>query len=121
MVVPAGDPAGGYFQASITEVGEGRVKAIVYTASDNKIIHQAPAPNNGASLFFYWAGAREQKYRIEINRAGSFAAPYKYTFKIQYTKVNDAFEPNDTSAGDAPNWSPWVRPSRLTSSPASKR
>jgi hypothetical protein len=101
-VVPAGDLAGGYYQASITDVGEGRVSATVYTASDNRMIHQAPGPSNGASLFFYWAAARDQKYRIEVRRGGTFAAAYKYTFKIQYTRVDDAFEPNDSSAGDAP-------------------
>jgi hypothetical protein len=101
-VVPAGDLAGGYYQASITDVGEGRVKAIVYTASDDRIIHQASSPTNRGSLFFYWAAAREQKYRIEVNRAGSFAAPYKYALEIRYTRVNDAFEPNDNSDGSSP-------------------
>lgn len=101
-VVPAGDLAGGYFQASITEVGVGRVSAVVYTVSDHRMIHQASGPSNGAALFFYWAGAREQRYRIEVSRGGGFAAPYKYAFKIEYTRVNDTFEPNDTSAGDAP-------------------
>jgi hypothetical protein len=101
VVVPASDLAGGYYQASITDVGEGSVRAIVYTASDNKIIHQAPG-SNGASLFFYWAAAPEQKYRIEVTRAGNFVAPYDYTLKIQYTRINDTFEPNDTSVGDAP-------------------
>ena len=98
IVVPAGDLAGGYYQASITDVGEGQVHASrLHRQRQQDHSPGDQAPSNGASLFFYWAGAPEQKYRIEINRAGSFAAPYKYTFKIQYTRVNDAFEPNDSA------------------------
>ena len=57
--------------------------------------------SQGGSLFFYWAAAPAQKYRIAINGSASVSAPYKYTFAIQYTKVNDTFEPNDTRDIDA--------------------
>ncbi len=93
--VPADHLAGGYYQASITDVGEGAMRAVVYTKSDNNIVHQVTSTTNGASLFFYWAAAPGQTYRIEVGKGGNFAAAYNYTLKIQYTRVDDAFEPND--------------------------
>ena len=103
ITVPAGDLAGGYYQASITGVGAGLlVHAEVYTASDNERIHQATPATAGASLFFYWAAAAGQKYGIAVSRSRTLSLPNNYTLQILYTKINDAFEPNDTSGGDAP-------------------
>lgn len=99
-VAPAGDLAGGYYQASITDVGPGAIRALVYTATDNGMIHLVATTTAGGSLFFYWAAAPAQKYRIAINGSAN-AAPYNYTFKIEYTRVNDSFEPNDTRDVDA--------------------
>jgi hypothetical protein len=101
MVAPAGDLSGGYYQASITDVGTGAIRAVVYTATDNGMIHQVSTSTQGGSLFFYWAAAPAQKYRIAINGSANASAPYKYTFQIQYTRVNDTFEPNDTRDVDA--------------------
>jgi hypothetical protein len=100
-VVPAADLAGGYYQASITEVGDGQIHAVVYTAT-YEMIHQATASNSGADLSFYWAAAAGQKYWIALNRSGSSSAPIVYTLKILYTRVDDAFEPNDTRDIGAP-------------------
>jgi len=98
--VPADHLAGGYYQASITDVGEeGAMRAVVYTMSDNNIVHQVTNTTNGGSLFFYWAAAPAQTYRIALSKGGNFVAPYNYTLKIQYTKVDDAFEPNDDRDG----------------------
>lgn len=103
LFVPATDLAGGYYQASITDVGDGTVRAVVYTATDNNMIHQATTGTRGASVFFYWAAAAGQKYRVAINRAGNLAVPpYNYTLKVVYTKIDDAFEPNDVREGAAP-------------------
>ena len=109
VTVPADDLAGGYYQASITDVGTGRLTAIVYTASDNTVIHQTGTTTSGASLFVYWAAAPASgaaapapKYRIQVGPAGNFSAPYSYTFKIQYTRIDDAFEPNDDRDGAKP-------------------
>jgi hypothetical protein len=102
VMVPVGDLAGGYYQASITEVGDGQVHAVVYTAPAYEMIHQATGSNTGADLSFYWAAAPGQKYWIALNRAGSFSNSFVYTLKILYTRVNDLFEPNDTSDTGVP-------------------
>jgi hypothetical protein len=97
MTAPAGDMAGGYYQASITNVGDGNVDAKVYSASDNSLVLQFNyTVDSGASLYFYWAAAPGQKYRVSVTPFAAWQKPFKYTFKASYQKVNDAFEPNDS-------------------------
>jgi hypothetical protein len=96
VTAPAGDAAGGYYQASITNVGMGNVDAKVFSATDNSLILQFTyTVDQGASLYFYWAAAPGQKYRVAVTNFAGWNNPYKYTFKATYQKVADAFEPND--------------------------
>jgi hypothetical protein len=96
MTVPATDVAGGYFQASITDVGSATVDVRVISATDSGIIlANAYTSQRGASLFFFWAAAPGQTYRISVTRfVNSDVA--RYTFKADYVKIDDASEPNDT-------------------------
>jgi hypothetical protein len=97
LTAPAADLAGGYYTAAVSDVGDGRVEVKVYTASDNaNLLDNAYTTERGASLSFFWAAAPGQKYRISVARFQVADAPFKYTFKADYTKVSDAFEPNDT-------------------------
>jgi hypothetical protein len=97
LTAPATDPAGGYYQGSVTDVGDGTLEVKVYSATDNsEIVGSNYTTDAGASLFFYWAAAPGQKYRLAVSRFGGFTNPYRYTLKASYTKVNDSYEPNDT-------------------------
>lgn len=91
------DPAGGFFQVSLTNVGTGTLDATVFTADDNsEILRNTYTTTDGQSLFFYWAAAPGKNFRFSVERFGGFKAPYKYTINVKYTKVPDMFEPNDT-------------------------
>jgi hypothetical protein len=94
LTTPAGDAAGGYYQASITDVGDGALTVRLYSASDNGQIHVVQS-QRGMSLGFYWAGAPGQKYHVAVSRA-SGTLPFKYMLKVVYAKIDDPFEPNDT-------------------------
>jgi hypothetical protein len=94
---PAGNAAGGFYQGAITDVGAGTVDVKVYTASDNAPLLQSTFTiDAGASLFFYWAAAPGQTYRIAVSPFNPFTGAFLYKWKATYTPVTDAYEPNDT-------------------------
>jgi hypothetical protein len=102
MTAPA-DPAGGYYQGSLTDVGDGTVSVKVYSATDNsEILGSAYTTTAGASVFFYWAAAPGEKYRLSVTGFGGWSKAFKYTLKASYTKVSDTFEPNDTRDASKP-------------------
>jgi hypothetical protein len=97
LTAPAGDPAGGYYQGSLTNVGTGLLEVKVYSATDNSLVLQNTyTTDSGGSLYFYWAAAPGQKYRVAVSSFSAWSTPFKYTLKATYQKVNDTFEPNDT-------------------------
>jgi hypothetical protein len=101
VVAPAGDASGGYFQASINiEVGGGAVFAQVYSAFDNGPLLLADGAPAGQSTFFYWAARPGERYLVRLYEGAGVVPTFKYSFKATYTRIADAYEPNDTS--DAP-------------------
>ncbi len=90
------DAAGGFVQVAVTEVGRGYIALRVFAASDNGEIGYYYASNAGQSLNAFFAVARGQKYRLDLHDFSSFDRPYAYKVTATYTRVSDAFEPNDT-------------------------
>ena len=99
---PSGDPAGGYYEGALTDVGPGRIEAQISSASDNGQIDRTHTDDSGSSLFFYFAAAPGQKYRVAVANLPPFTAGFRYTFKATYTKLADAYEPNDTRESAKP-------------------
>jgi hypothetical protein len=101
VVAPAGDPSGGYFQASITiQVGGGAVFAQVYSGFDNGQFLLADGAPAGQATFFYWAARPGERYLVRLYEGGGVVPTFKYSFKATYTRIADPYEPNDSS--DAP-------------------
>jgi len=98
FTAPAGDAAGGYFLVGVEDVSSGYTDLAVYSGSDNALIHNEYTVESGGPLHLYFAGAPGQTYRATVKNFSAFTEPHKYTLKITYTKVPDAFEPNDTRA-----------------------
>jgi hypothetical protein len=89
-------PAGGYFTGALTEVGPGTIEVKVYSASDNAaLLDNAQSLDEGGSVYFYWAAAPGQTYRIAVGRFGGGNQPFRYTLTASYTAQSDMFEPND--------------------------
>jgi hypothetical protein len=105
-LVAPNDPAGGYFQVAITDVGPDKIGATTFAASDNTIIlDPLGAADQGASLNLFFAAAPGQHYRVRIAYGTYdflYKQPFRYTIKATYTKVSDAYEPNDTRASARP-------------------
>ena len=98
VVGPAGDPSGGYFQASVSiQVGGGAVFAQVYSGFDNGPILLADGAPAGQSTLFYWAARPGERYLVRLYEGGGVVPTFKYSFKATYTRIADAYEPNDTS------------------------
>ncbi len=95
-VAAPNDPAGGYFQASVTDVGAGKVEVKVFSATDNAQIDRVFTSDAGASQFFFWAAAPGQRYRLAVVGLQPFNAGFRYTLRAGYSRINDPFEPNDT-------------------------
>ena len=96
LTAPATPAGGGYFQAALTEVGAGQLEVAVFAVSDeSRLLSGVRTFDEGGSLFFYWAAAPGQQYRVSVSRFGAGAAAFAYTFKATYTGVEDLFEPND--------------------------
>jgi hypothetical protein len=91
------DGTGGYFQFSLTDIGNWAVDVTGYNVADNGEIAQLYAASDGQNLHGFLAAAPGFKYRLAVRgfiNVGS--APTRYTMKVTYTKVADAYEPNNT-------------------------
>jgi hypothetical protein len=93
------DPAGGFFAGALTDVGPGTIEVKVYSASDNAaLLENVQSLDEGGSVYFYWAAAPGQTYRVAVGRFGGGSAPFAYSLTASYTAVVDPFEPNDVKA-----------------------
>jgi hypothetical protein len=90
------DPAGGYVQVAVTNVGNGYIQTNTYAASDNGEILQAYAANKGQSVNYFFSVAPGQTYRIAFTDWVSVEGAFAYTLQATYTAIADAYEPNDT-------------------------
>src|SRR5439155_19376766 len=81
---------------------DGKVGVTTYAASDKTIILEGfIPPYYGGSAFSFFAAAPGQHYRVLISHGGAgyeWRAPFRYTIKATYTKLNDSYEPNDNRA-----------------------
>ncbi|HET6282246.1 MAG TPA: hypothetical protein VFH73_14875 [Polyangia bacterium] len=98
FTAPADDAAGGYYQVSLDDVGDGFIDAKIYTAADNGSVNDVYKVDAGASVRLFFAAAPGQIYRVAVSNFSAFAKPFRYSFAAKYTKVADAYEPNDTRA-----------------------
>jgi len=97
VVAPATDPSGGYFQALVSKVGSGAVAAEVYSKSDSGRLLLADGADQGQDTTFFWAARPGQHYLVRLYVAGAVLPAYAYTFKATYTRIDDPYEPNDSS------------------------
>jgi hypothetical protein len=91
------DPGGGYYQFSITEVGNVEVGLVAYSVSDKGKLTELYTDSAGQDLHGFLAAAAGEKYWLAVSAfAGANDGPAKYTLKVTFTKVADMYEPNDT-------------------------
>jgi hypothetical protein len=91
------DPAGGYYQFSMTGVTFGS-DLFAYNVTDQGEIGHLIAASDGQDLSGYLAVAPGKKYRLSVGPFISTSkAPTPYKLTVTYTKSDDAFEPNDTA------------------------
>ena len=96
IAAPA-DPGGGYFEFSVTDVGPIDVDIVVFSASDKGQLAELYADSEGQDFHGFLAAAAGEKYWLAVSAfAGANNGPAKYTLKVNFTKVADTFEPNDT-------------------------
>ena len=96
FTAPETDLAGGYYAIGLDDVGDGYVDLKIYAASDNGEIDHEYSTSSGSSVHAYLAAAPGQQYRIAVASFSSSGGAFKYTLTAAYTKIADAFEPNDT-------------------------
>jgi hypothetical protein len=97
---PDDNPAGGYVQFTLTEVGRTKIGLTFYSPLDNAIIDSGSAGESGADLDFYLALAPLGAYRMAIS--GNGADLSRYTLTSKYTAIDDPYEPNDTQEQAVP-------------------
>jgi hypothetical protein len=97
---PDDNPAGGYVQFTLTDVGQIKVGLTLYSTADNAIIGSGSAGEPGAVLDFFVAVAPLATYRVAISGAGTDLS--RYTLTSKYTRIDDPHEPNDTQDQAAP-------------------
>jgi hypothetical protein len=96
------DPAGGYYQIAVTDVGAGRIEIQTFSAADNGRIDRWYTDDTGASLFGFFAAAPGQTYRIAVAALPPFTAGFRYTLRASYTRIDDGYEPNDSREAAKP-------------------
>jgi hypothetical protein len=101
ITTPSEPAAGGYFEASLTDVGMGTLNAYVYAVADNGEIGHYTSIAIGSSFRVFWTAKAGAKYVLLIRPYNASNKPeYAYTLEVKYTPLADPFEPNDTR--DAP-------------------
>jgi len=90
------DSAGGFVEIDYGNVGNGWLESEVYSARDNGSITRHAAEGEGASFSEFVATMPGEKYRVRAANYVSSVGSYSYDVAFKYTKLVDAFEPNDT-------------------------
>jgi hypothetical protein len=97
LTTPMDPAAGGYFEAFLTDVGNGTLNAWVYAVADNGEIGRHSSIAIGSSFRVFWTAKAGAKYLLVIRPFTSSSTPtYPYTLEVKYTPVADVSEPNDT-------------------------
>ncbi|HEV8173915.1 MAG TPA: hypothetical protein VGP91_09725 [Actinoplanes sp.] len=100
LTAPSGDRSGGYFTGSVTQ-DEGFMAHVIVRNINNRTFRNIFTPDAtaiGKPIYFYWTTAPGQTYHLRIaaqDVVGTLARS-QYTLKVDYTKVDDPAEPNDT-------------------------
>jgi hypothetical protein len=106
FTAPAGDPSGGYFRMLVTSDHDRGFAAnvIVRSAESVPIVSSYNQSKIGVPVYLYWATSPGQTYLVWVGADAVAATPARsiYTLKIDYTKVDDPGEPNDTHENPYP-------------------
>lgn len=97
FTAPAAPASGGYFRGSLTTKGTTALIGLrVNIAANNERVTATTSRATGGSFPFFWAAVAGQRYHVVVsgNDLGGPAVPY--ILKVEYTAVNDTYEPNDT-------------------------
>ncbi len=90
------DASGGYVTVNFTNVGAvAGPEAEIFAAADNGEIASKYEVDKGKSLTVWTTVAPAAKYRFTIKPFAGSSAPMSYDVKLNYTKLPDAFEPNN--------------------------
>ncbi len=100
--VPSSDQAGGFFAGVLRDVGPGSLWIRIFDADTNLSVVDSTHITVGTSVFFHWAGAAGKRYHLAVARQPTGAESFGYTLFVDYTAIDDPFEPNDTRETPAP-------------------
>jgi len=99
VVTAPSDTAGGYVTFAITNVGTtGTIEALATAAADGAQMVDVVGSNDGASVTGWFTVSPGAQYRLEVKRYPGAGATFDYDLQFAYTKVTDAYEPNNTRA-----------------------
>jgi hypothetical protein len=97
------DAAGGYVEVTVSNVGAtGLAELIVTSSADNDLIFDAYTTDSGASVKGWLTVAPGAKYRARVSRFAGAGPRFSYSLEAKYTKIQDAFEPNNDKASAKP-------------------
>lgn len=94
VTTPAGSDAGGFFEISVEDVGQGTIYVEVISDADRGRIFQHYTNSLGASYYGYFSAAPNESYYLVVTRKAG-TVPVAYTLNAAYTEVADTFERND--------------------------
>lgn len=102
MTAPA-DAAGGYVVLTVSNVAPlGLAELIVTSAIDNDVLVDTYTTTEGASIKSWFTVSPGAKYKVQISRFGGNGTRFSYDMNLAYTKITDAYEPNQTKADAKP-------------------
>ncbi|MFO7180594.1 MAG: dickkopf-related protein [Pseudomonadota bacterium] len=96
--VPASPAAGGYYRILVTDVGPGAVLVQAYSALNHDRVYYDDPIQLGKSVFGFFTGAPGAAFYLSIARRAGTASEssFDYTLRVEYTAIDDPYEPNDT-------------------------
>src|SRR5690606_5510293 len=96
--VPASPAAGGYYRILVTDIGPGAVLVEAYSAINNDRVYYDDPISVGRSVFGYFTAAPGAAFYIAVAlRKGTQSEDaFDYTLRVEYTAIDDPYEPNDT-------------------------
>lgn len=101
FTAPAADLAGGYVQVQLRNVVNGWINYRAYAVDDNGLIVEGHGSDEGANADGFFTVAPGKKYRVDVS-AYVGSTTIRYDVELKYTKLDDAFEPNDTPGAAKP-------------------
>ncbi len=89
------DNSGGYVSIEVDNVSDNGAISFTVESGENDVVIFDNSALDAASITGFIGVVPGEKYRVAVRNYVGFATAFKYRLKLDYTRINDSYEPND--------------------------